>query len=168
MIMNLDRDMFWCGAPTALAISSSASNFSDVDVNVGTDGVAYNRHGHFQLAATSAIGSGDLRCAGVIMNRGDIEDNIPFRVKMFSSLDAWYGVGFVTTAAAQVVADKVRWLGVGKRLDEMVCVRPPDAADPRLTAVFFAGVPGGSNDFVIGGSVQRLLTKSDTYSSDIR
>jgi hypothetical protein len=163
-IANLKRDMFWAGIPTVLA-AGSAFSFGAEDASVGTDGVDYPKQGSFQLSSSSSIGTGDLRAAGIAISRTEVEENLPFRVKMFSSVDAFFGVGFTDTVAATTATDKVRWLGVGKTLDEVACIAPPADVDPRASAIFFVAVPGGTADFILGGSVQKLIAQPDQFAS---
>lgn len=163
-LTNLQRDMTWLGDVTSIA-EPGATAFGASTINIGTDNVAYQMHGHFQYWSDTNLSAGSQFAFGVSLAQIE-EDNVPFRMKCKSNSDqTLWGVAFTNTLAATVAATGPRLIGFGREIDDIVCLRPPAA--PTSYATFFGLLPGASVNPMIMGSIQRMFGKPDTYSSQV-
>lgn len=165
-LTNLDRDMKWIGTPQDLALPST---LTDLDApNVRTDGVLNTTHGYMQSDVFNLGGTaGKFRSFGLYM-QWQSAGTQPFRCKGHStSDDTVWGVGWNSTVDTEEAASNIRYLGVGKKFDELVALREL-ASWSNEQLLFFCMVPADAGWSVCGLSVQRLLGKPDQYSSQVR
>lgn len=163
-INNLHRDMFWAPEPTA--ITEQGANSLTQDHKIATDGVAYVKHGQFQCADASVSGS-TLKSFGVAMQMFNL-DTVPYRFKASATEPMIWAVGFSDTLANEITVDKdeVRFIHCGNQIDECVALKPKSAS-PNAYAIFYGIMNAGVTNFVVTGSVQRMLNKPDTFSTGV-